>query len=85
MTSEDVTMFRKQLILIYPRRAVFYFCAACCLFVSRIFSLSLSEKTIFHACTDAFFDFFFTRETFQLLFVICVSLLFVCCGGDTKL
>ena len=28
MTSEDVTMFRKQLILIYSRREMFFFCAA---------------------------------------------------------
>ena len=79
MTSEDVTMFRKQLILIYSESDI-YFCAACCLFVS----LFLSEKTIFHACTEAFFDFFFMRETFQLLLVSFVSRCCLFVVGETQ-
>ena len=65
MTSEDVTMFRKQLILCILRE-IFYFCAVC-LFVSRIFSLSLGENNFSEGCIcvlslSVFFVVFFGGE-----------------------
>jgi len=74
MTSEDVTMFRKQLIFMYSRREIFYFCAAV-VFSFLVFSLSLSlgENN-------------FSRMHFCPFFFVCLF----CCffwavGGDTKL
>ena len=70
MTSEDVTMFRKQLIFMYSRREIFYFCAAV-VFSFLVFSLCLSRRKQFFR--DAFLSF------------LCLSFLLFFWGGDTKL
>lgn len=82
MTSEDVTMFRKQLILIYFERDI-YFCAALRFFVSifPISSFSLSEtQQLFICCKEEFL----TSSSYASsdLFVVCFCVLIVCLFGS---